>query len=178
MGAGSSLRVAGSRSGVRGSEPGGGPESVHEQGYATDQLGGLDRVDPWDVPAEWMEAIGYRLGNVVVASGWESRPGKIEATGIASPIKGPFETAQPCRETVTPSNPTRVHHFPPLGVESARSIKAGYLRTRFVSSLLGPILGHNRLAASLTYRGMRVQIVEEPLWKSFRMDAPGLPRLR
>jgi len=43
----------------RGPEPGGGPETVHEQGYATDQLGRLDRVDPWDVPAEWMEAIGY-----------------------------------------------------------------------------------------------------------------------
>jgi len=43
----------------RGPEPGGGPETVHEQAYATDQLGRLDRVDPWDVPAEWMETIGY-----------------------------------------------------------------------------------------------------------------------
>lgn len=43
----------------RGSEPGGGPETVHEQAYAADQLGRLDRVDPWDVPAEWTEAIGY-----------------------------------------------------------------------------------------------------------------------
>jgi len=43
----------------RGPEPGGGPETMHEQAFATDQLGRLDRVDPWDVPAEWMEAIGY-----------------------------------------------------------------------------------------------------------------------
>jgi hypothetical protein len=43
----------------RGPEPGGGPETVHEQAYAMDQLGRLDRVDPCDVPAEWMETIGY-----------------------------------------------------------------------------------------------------------------------
>ena len=43
----------------RGPEPGGGPETVHEQAYATDQLGRLERVVPCDVPAEWMEVIGY-----------------------------------------------------------------------------------------------------------------------
>ena len=43
----------------RGPDPGGGPETVYEQAYAADQLRRLERVDPRDVPAEWMEAIGY-----------------------------------------------------------------------------------------------------------------------
>lgn len=49
----------------RGPLPGGGPETVSEQAYATDQLRRLRRVEPCDVPAEWMEAIGYEEPVVV-----------------------------------------------------------------------------------------------------------------
>ncbi len=36
-----------------------GPESVHEQGYSISQLQRWEKVDPTDVPDEWLDAIGY-----------------------------------------------------------------------------------------------------------------------
>jgi hypothetical protein len=76
----------------RGPQPGGGPETVSEQAYATDQLRRLRRVEPCDVPAEWMEAIGYEEP-VVVEPEPDPEPDAEEVT--VYDIRFPWEVPPP-----------------------------------------------------------------------------------
>ena len=69
-----------------GPQPGGGPETVAEQAYAVDQLRRLKQVDPRDVPAEWMEAIGYE--EPVVAE-LEPEPEEVTVYDIRFPWEVP-----------------------------------------------------------------------------------------
>lgn len=64
----------------RGPQPGGGPEAVTEQAYAANQLRRLEPVDPCDVPAEWIEAIGYEEPVVVEPRQPEPEPEREEVT--------------------------------------------------------------------------------------------------
>ena len=82
----------------RGPLPGGGPETVSEQGYATDQLRRLRRVEPCDVPTEWMEAIGYE--EPVVVEPYEPEPEPDEVT--VYDIRFPWEVPPPA-----PKSPLR-----------------------------------------------------------------------
>ena len=82
----------------RGSEPGGGPETVHEQGYAADQLRRLEQIEPWDVPAEWMEAIGYEAP--VEPYKPESEPEEVTVYDI----RFPWEVPSPVPRQIAPRN--------------------------------------------------------------------------
>ena len=72
-----------------GPRPGGGPETVHEQGYATDQFRRLRRVEPCDVPAEWMEAIGYEEPVVVEPYKPDPEPEEVTVYDIRFPWEVP-----------------------------------------------------------------------------------------
>ena len=73
----------------RGPQPGGGPGTVHEQAYATGQLRRLKRVEPWEVPAEWMVAIGYEEPVRAHEPGPESKPDEITVHDIRFPWEVP-----------------------------------------------------------------------------------------
>jgi len=77
----------------RGPQPGGGPGTVHEQAYATNQLRRLKRVEPWEVPAEWMVAIGYEEPVRAHEAELESVSGEVTVYDIRFPWEVPSASA-------------------------------------------------------------------------------------
>jgi|GEM_PF-6975961 len=80
-----------------GPQPGGGPETVAEQAYAVDQLQRLEPIAPRDVPAEWMEAIGYEEPVEPYEPEPESQPEEITVYDIRFPWEVPSPV--PLRES-------------------------------------------------------------------------------
>ena len=93
-----------------GPRPGGGHETVHEQAYAIDQLRRLERVEACDVPADWMEAIGYEEPVVVEPYEPEPEPEPEEVTvyDIRFPWEVPPPPVAPLRNSTPPKAKTPI----------------------------------------------------------------------
>ena len=109
-----------------GPRPGGGSETVHEQAYAPDQLRRLEQVEAGDVPAEWMEAIGYE--EPVVVEPYKPEPEPEPEEIIVYDIRFPWEVPSPAPPQTAPRKSKPLIRDPVFQVAMLAGVIVGGLR--------------------------------------------------